>query len=257
MVVMDERKGEEMAYQIHFVGLVCFIDNGASSYLVALPDATNAQNPCPPYGQVHEHRPYLIVRNSDIISSGNVSGRFVNGCFIVDLSMPRIASLNFQHANTSGMMDESDLVTNGYKWGDIDPNFVINPSAPTNVITSVNIKQGLLRTRVLPKTRAAITEVTILLVSATTFVVKGDANDLFKLANNAEIVVANVAPQWIDDANYPDDDHFPIYYTLGQVGNPTCRLPMDNPKIPDSTSTHPFVTGGRGLRISCANTLYP
>jgi hypothetical protein len=237
-----------MAYQIHFVGLVCFIDTG-SSYLVAMPDGTNVKDPCTG-SNVHPHKPYLIVRASDVISSGNIAGRFLGGCFVLDLSTQRITTLNFQYANTAGALDDTHLVSNGYKWGDIDPGFAIDVGAPTNVITSLVLKQGLIRSRVLPKTRAAITEVTVLLTSTNKFAIKGDGNDLFKLSNDAEVVVANVAPEWIDDANYPDDDHFPVYYTLGKVSNPTCKLPVDNPKIVDSTAAHPFIKGGRGLRIS-------
>ena len=243
-----------MPYTLHFVGLVMFIKDGGG-YLVALPDGRKVKDEVCTQKDIHKHTPYLIIPGGDISTANIPAYRFISGCAVFDIAA--IKKLSFEVADTDGGLDDSLHLPKMPRWRDIDPTFRVDINNLTNVITSLPVKQGLLAARVLPRTRSRISELTLPLTTSFTPEVKGDGQMILRLKNNSEVVIANVAPEWLDDVNYPDDDeHFYIYYTMGRTQSPTCALPLDDSTVPPSLSNHPFIKGGRGLRVSCANTVY-
>jgi len=240
-----------MPYTIHFIGLVCFIPRAENEYFVALPNGLNVKSLC--NGEyIHKHQPFLIIPGKDIEHS-DLTGPIVDSCLVYDLT--DFKGMIFEAANASGSVLD---VVNHQKipsWLDLDPGFVIDPFYPKNVIVSTTIRRGVLSLRRIPRADSFMSEL-LVPTGAGPITVKVD-DKVIKLKNNAEVVVANVAPEWIDNHDYPDDDqHFFIYHVLGTVTGPKpkCDQPKPDSSVPESTSQHPFIDPDRGLRVSCANT---
>jgi hypothetical protein len=246
-----------MSFQLYFAGLACFIEQSASEYLVALPDGVTPEvDPCS-RTTIHVHEPFLIIPWDDVVTS-EIQGRKIDGCFVASLANAK--TLSSAETNT-GTLDVTDLA-DGHHWKDIDPvDFV---PVPANALLTMKLKNGTLASQSVPfedvpeDERSIFTKIDVTSAETgefTLMVSSSSGNDQVIIRDSAEVLIANVAPEWIIDATYPDaDDHFSLYYKISsQVG---CKFPA--PKVaPELLSSHPFLDPARSLRISCSNTIYP
>lgn len=242
-----------MAYTIITVGLVCFVERTATEYLVALPNGLNVKSRCNGKN-IHPHKPFLIIPAKDVVNA-DIQGRVRRGCLVYELEA--FKSVVFDFGNSAGTFDSSNHQAKMHRWTNLDAGFDIDPDSLKKTIISGTLKRGVFLTRRLPGADSLLSEITVPTDGAP-FNVKLDGKNI-EISNDAEVVLANVAPQWVEDIDYPDDDdqHFFIYYELGTVASPTCKLPPVDSTVPESKSDHPFIKEGRGLRVSCANTIFP
>ena len=279
-----------MAYKIHFVGLACFVKQ-REDYVVLLPDARDGKigghhsndepNGNDKADHTHPHRPYLIIPTTHV--EGPCVGTEINKCCVVELSAG--TTLIFPGEDTAQGVDDSDILStaNAYHWHEIDCDFEPNLRAE-EIAVRVPITHGTIVARRMhydkdPSQAAIIHEVTIELSGTGSFSIDAGGRT-FQVKPGAEIVVANVAPQWIDDERYVDDDeHFLLYYKLDR-GNGKFKKPKAKTQPPQVTaSQHPYlspyvvaapaaelrgteasaegVKAAKSLRVACSNTTYP
>jgi hypothetical protein len=243
-----------MSFKLYFAGLACLIRKSADEYLVALPDGVTTQvNPCSGT-MIDRHEPFLIIPIGDVVTS-EVAGRIIDGCFVASLA--KAQSLNFV-GTEAGTIDDGGLAV-GHHWSDIDPSF---SPAPGQAILTMTLKNGTLASQSVPfikvpnpKERSVFTAVHVQSDETGQFSVRAGRDEVM-IKDGAEVLVANVSPEWIVDAEYPDDDdHFYIYYKMS-ANMPGCMKPAEM-AAPDLLSKHPFLNPERSLRLSCSNTIYP
>jgi hypothetical protein len=243
-----------MSFKLYFAGLACLIRESASEYTVALPDGVTAEvDPCT-NTVIHRHEPFLIVPIDDVITS-DIPGRIISGCFVASLASAKTLATD---ATDTGAIDETNLA-DGYHWKDFDGNF--DPDKGKALLT-MTLKNGTLASQSVPfvkvpvpEERSVFTFVDVSSAGTGTFTL-WVGNDQVVINDDAEVLIANVAPEWILDADYPDDDdHFYLYYKLSK-NTPGCETPTGK-VTPDLISAHPFLQVDRSLRISCSNTIYP
>ncbi|HEV7766835.1 MAG TPA: hypothetical protein VGQ76_17680 [Thermoanaerobaculia bacterium] len=244
-----------MGYNIHFVGLACFIERN-DGFLVALPDGRGYDDPCTGK-KIHDHRPYLIIPQLDVKAS-SLAGTIRDDCFIVPLSS--VSQLDFELADEADKVEKADLLANGYRWQNVDAAFKMDPDKPQDVITAIPIRQGTFEAVRFADAgandTAVLTSVTITANSTGKFKIFAGRDEL-TVREGAVVVVANVAPQWLENARYmDDDDHFFLYHRLSGTSTGGCTKAQG--KLPKQTpAKHPFLETSRGLRVSCSNTVYP
>lgn len=244
-----------MGFQLYFAGLTCLIKDSASEYTVIWPETMkNTIDPCNGKTTIHPHETFLIVPKLEMATS-QIPGRILNGCFIASLA--GFKKLSSAATDTAGSLVDGDL-KDGYHWSDFDKTF--DPDK-TKAAMTMSLKRGTMASQSVPfvkvpkpEERSIFTAIDVpSMATSHVFMI-----DTFKVVveDNARVLIANVAAEWIDDADYPDDDdHFNLYYKLSKNAA-GCVKPT--PKVaPDLISTHPYLSPNRSLRISCSNTMYP
>ena len=247
-----------LPYRINFIGIICLVKQTDRSYIAAVPDGRQYDDPCSGT-RLDAHHPYLIIPLSQMVTS-YVPGTVHNKSFVIDLV--GVQSLDFADASTPGAIDDTDTVTNkqGYLWSEIDRNFKLKEDDPKNALLKVDLRRGTFTAyRMIGDEQkfhlAVFTEVRIDPDFLGNPKVTIDGNEV-EVMKGADLVVANVEPGWLEDVAAGDvAKHFNLYYSMAEPQVPCQPLIVKTPRM--TASSHPYLGPNRGLQINCSSTNYP
>jgi len=225
-----------------------------------LPDGRAAIDPRDGTTVLPKHLPYVIVIAATAKTINWTADHLAQGMAFLPIDPG--ATLTFDNADKTGVIDDTEYRNNMYSWSVLDADFKIaNISNPQGAIAIAAVKQGTLRLYRLKKAEALVAQLDVQTpkkVQTITVTLKtGGTTRSVTVPIDSEIVVANVSEDRITGtgSSEKDADHFYIYYVLNTGGKkPTPNLPQPNTTAKESVATHPFLQPGRDIHVSCSPT---
>ena len=253
-----------MSYKVIVTGIVCLILNeDANGYLVSVPDGRNVDNPRHPGTPIDSHVPFLIIRAVDLLDLDNWPGNAYDGALYLPIDVD--ATLEFEYATDPLELDSVQFFDNAYSWAIIDPNFDVHTLPPPSSVANTEFRHGVMHARRIPGGEAMVIEMEVPVPEDIRFFTvtsnSSSGHRSVRLANDAEIVIANVSTELIANPGWPtnDDDHIFIYYGLNESGSaPDLNLHLSAKNdLAEVVSDHPFLNAGRDLNVHCSPIKYP
>ena len=237
-----------MAYQVQFVGLVCFVKEDGGRFVLLL-DGRN-----PPAG-VDPHTASIIVAPEAVEEAIGWDGDSdaANGRFSLP---PCLVSL--EGADGDGTVDSTAQEWALPQLKRIDPNFQMDPDIDAKTIARLHVSQGTLKAYAIPGGEAVMTQLNVPFDGGSIHVTvtpdDGSPQRTLRFAPGTEIAIANMATGGyaaLDQQN----NHFKIYEVLSSQPV-TITEPPSVASLDESPSNHVLFARANpiGLSTGCSNT---